>query len=128
MRIELLATSWVKLARLENIDNAQQEMARVLAQEVNKELMPAAGSAVDEGVGPSAAALALRAPAALPSAERTDTLERYRASLQRQIMKLLGEIEGSYKPRPSPAAPGVLGALGPPEISDATVVPPSAAH
>jgi len=98
MLIERLATNYVRLGRLESIDNAQQQLARLQAEEVNALLEQPSAEA--HGVSaPAPAMLALRRAAALPSPERMNSLERHRMNLERQVITLVSRIRLLYRPR-----------------------------
>lgn len=125
---ERLATNWVKLRRLERIDNALHQKARLYAEDWAREWpdISAAKLLPDTPHGRASAATIV-GDAAMPPAEASNSIERGRITLERQIVRLIEQIEKLYAPAPASASAGRLLLAGQAEaqadISDATIVP-----
>ena len=124
--IERLATNYVKLNRLERIDNALFQNARLFAEEVaGQRPENSVASLLPDTPEGRAQAIALMSDAALPPVERTNNIERARVTLHRQVMGLIETIERLYRLAPTPVS--AVSAARPrhveADISDATIVP-----
>jgi hypothetical protein len=92
--LKRLATNWVKLDRLERADNALHQRARLFAQELARQRLESsvAGLLPDTQVGHASEA-AIAVDAALAPVEWTNAIERGRITLERQIMRLVAQID-----------------------------------
>lgn len=129
--LERLATNCVKLRRLERVDNAIFQNARLFAEEVaGQRPKNTVAALLPDTPDGRAGAVALMADAALPPVERTNSIERSRITLERQIVGLVEKIDRLYRAGPITLS-AVPATLSPPgeahaDISDAVVVAPSA--
>jgi hypothetical protein len=128
--IEHLAMVVVKIERLQRIENAQFEKARIVSEHVARQRPSnSASSYLPDTPAGQALALRISTDAAMPDIERLNTLARYQVSLDRQRSKLIAEIlhlrneqlqRGTIEQLPS--APQ-LAAGAATEVGDATLVP-----
>jgi hypothetical protein len=129
--IERLATNSVKLSRLERVDNALFQNARLFAEDLAR-LRPenSVAALLPDTPDGRANAVALMSDAALPPVERSNNIERARLTLERQIVGLVEKIERLYRLAPISvsAVPVTLSghAEAHADISDATVAAPCA--
>lgn len=103
LQIERMASTMVKMRRLQKIEAALFQKARGLAEVRAKERqsIPALANPEPEQ------ALLIAQLAAMPDMDRLATLQRYQTSLDRQLSKVIGEIRvltmNSLDPLPTPA-------------------------
>ena len=88
LQIERMATTMIKMRRLQRIESALFQKARVLAQTraQERQSIPALANQDPEH------AILVAQLAALPDMDRLATLQRYQTSLDRQLSKIIGEI------------------------------------
>lgn len=88
LQIERMATTMVKMRRLQKIEAALFQKARNLAElrALERQSIPSLSSANPE------AAILTSQLAAIPDMDRLSTLQRYQTSLDRQLSKVIGEI------------------------------------
>ena len=88
LQIERMATTMVKMRRLQKIEAALFQKARGLAEirAREKQSIPSVASHHPEH------ALLIAQLAAIPDMDRLATLQRYQTSLDRQLSKIIGEI------------------------------------
>lgn len=122
--IERLAVNWVKLNRLERIDNALHEKARLFAQDVaaqRPDNSPA--SLLPDTPDGRARASAIMGDAAMPDPERMNNVERYRMTFERRICQLIDQIQRQYQPTSSsPVRSLTKGPTVQADISDVAVI------
>jgi hypothetical protein len=101
LQIERMATTMVKMRRLQKIEAALFQKARGLAQirALERQSIPSLASHHPEH------ALLIAQLAAIPDMERLATLQRYQTSLDRQLSKIIGEIRiltlNTHAPNPN---------------------------
>ena len=95
VQIERMATTIVKMRRLQKIENALYRKAQATAiSHAQEKIRLGVDQATDEANKPSPElALQIAGDAALPDLMRLDTLARYQSSLDRQLSKVIGEIQ-----------------------------------
>lgn len=95
IQIERLAMTMVKIRRLQKIENALYLRAQATAADHVKERarLGLAVSSSAKGAPRIDPALQLAQDSALPEITRLDTLARYQGSLDRQLSKIIGEIQ-----------------------------------
>ncbi len=88
LQIERMASTMVKMRRLQKIETALFQKARNLAQlrAVEKQSIPLFASPTPEE------AILVAQLAAMPDMDRLTALQRYQTSLDRQLSKVIGEI------------------------------------
>jgi hypothetical protein len=88
LQIERMATTMVKMRRLQKIEAALFQKARNLAElrAIERQSIPSLSSADPDG------AKLIAQLAAIPDMDRLSTLQRYQTSLDRQLSKVIGEI------------------------------------
>jgi len=88
LQIERMATTMVKMRRLQKIESALFQKARGLAEirAQERQSIPSIASKHPEH------ALMIAQLSAIPDMDRLATLQRYQTSLDRQLSKILGEI------------------------------------
>jgi hypothetical protein len=88
LQIERMASTMVKMRRLQKIETALFQKARGLAEirAKEKQSIPSLSSSDPEQ------ALLIAQLAAMPDMDRLATLQRYQTSLDRQLSKVIGEI------------------------------------
>jgi len=101
LQIERMATTMVKMRRLQKIEAALFQKARGLAEirALERQSIPSVASHHPEH------ALLIAQLAAIPDMERLTTLQRYQTSLDRQLSKIIGEIRiltlNTHAPNPN---------------------------
>ena len=101
LQIERMATTMIKMRRLQKIEAALFQKARELAQAraQERQSIPALAKQNPEH------AILIAQLAALPDMDRLATLQRYQTSLDRQLSKIIGEIRvltmNNYLPPPT---------------------------
>ncbi|TFZ03073.1 hypothetical protein EZ313_17830 [Ramlibacter henchirensis] len=121
--IERLATNSVKLRRLERLDNALHQKARLFAEDIAGERPEnSVASLLPDTPQGRASAAAIMADAAMPPVEWTNSIERARINLERQISRLIEHIERVYQPAPASAGRLRLPGQDEADISDATIL------
>jgi hypothetical protein len=88
LQIERMATTMIKMRRLQKIETALFQKARILAQTRAQERQSISALASQN---PEHAMLVAQL-AAMPDMDRLATLQRYQTSLDRQLSKIIGEI------------------------------------
>lgn len=95
VQYERMASTIVKLRRLQRSESAQWQKARSMARQLEQQ-RPQSPSASEKST-PSThlhqQELALAELTAMPSPERLTLLQRYQTSLDRQLSKIIGEIQ-----------------------------------
>ena len=99
IQIERLAMTMVKIRRLQKIENALYQRAQATA---SRHIIEKADLGLEQSQGAKAGAKAsanvaqavqIAQDSALPDIVRLDTLARYQVSLDRQLSKIIGEIQ-----------------------------------
>jgi len=95
IQIERMAMTVVKIRRLQKIENALYQRAQLSASNNAKEKAKLGLGESKPGKASDATdhAVQLAADSALPDLTRLDTLARYQVSLDRQLSKIIGEIQ-----------------------------------
>lgn len=95
IQIERIAMTMVKIRRLQKVENALYRRAQLSAAEHLQEKIKLGLAQPTDGKGEQDVDLALQVAenAALPDLMRLDTLARYQVSLDRQLSKIIGEIQ-----------------------------------
>jgi len=95
IQIERLAMTVVKIRRLQKIENALYQRAQLSASNNAKEKVKLGLGESNPGKGAAMTdhAVQIAADSALPDLTRLDTLARYQVSLDRQLSKIIGEIQ-----------------------------------
>lgn len=133
--IDRLATKLVKLHRMDRVENAMHQRARITSEHVARQQADTAHSLAS--YLPATAAgrnLALRVAAedAMPDPERLTTVTRYQAGLERQISRLVADIRrvttenrrqgtGQQALGEVTTGPLLAGRVGEAQIEDATM-------
>lgn len=105
IQIERMAMTMVKIRRLQKVENALYRRAQLTAAEhVQEKIRPGLAQSIDaKGEHHVDLALQVAEDSAMPDLMRLDTLARYQVGLDRQLSKIIGEIQvlhasGKLKP------------------------------
>jgi hypothetical protein len=122
IQIDRLATNLVRRDRLHRVENALYEKSRLAHAQVLAHPAPnSVSGAMPKTSEEQARALTIVRDAALPDLERSELLTRYITGLERQISKLIQEIE-AMRTQSRPAARTALGTAGDGLIMDVSAV------
>ena len=107
IQIERMVMTMVKIRRLQKVENALYRRAQVTAAEHAQEkiklgLAQSTDSKEEQHVD---LALQVAEDSALPDLMRLDTLARYQVSLDRQLSKIIGEIQDLQAAKVKPIEP-----------------------